>query len=259
MSGMFEVIANTMNEEADLNEGNRARIAATKRLERRFARYLSKASSPSELEQRIAMIDKDAREIVVDACSEHRYAKVDSLYMEILANLRKQANGSCVECQGDNDTDQCVCSSCQEKPEIREKYLDKESSFRTAADPAMGDTYTQKRVKLPTGDETALGTKGSPEINKDKVPDGGLDTIAVPSVRHPSEQQNVTDTPDYDDLRHDGPKVADPTGGPREQVNAEKPMQPEFTPGPNTDTWSDKGTQTKPVTTSSVEAKWDVV
>jgi len=217
MSDMFSVIAHQMDSEKEQLEGSRARIAATKRLQRRFSSYLSKAQSSAELDQRMATIEKKALIYVKEACAEHGYDKHESLSKEVIAELRKQAEAV-----------------------------------------ATGDTYQQEQVKLPSADASGLGSEGSPKIDKKQVPAGGLDAIDVKSERHPLEHQNAKDGPDYKDLRHDGPKTADPTGGPREQVDADKAMQPEHSVAPNTDTWSDKGTQADGVT-SSVESKWDVL
>jgi hypothetical protein len=215
MSDMFSIIANTMDQENEREEGNRARIASTKRLERRFLSYLKKATSTDELDQRIAMIEQPARKAVKNACEEHCYSRPEELYGEVIASLRE------------------------------------------AAQPETGDTYQQERESLPSADASGLGSEGSPKIDKGKVPADGLDPIDVKSVQHPLTNQSVKDVPEYGD-RHDGPADADPTDSPRTTVDADSPMQPELTNGPNTDTWSDKGTQADPVT-SHVEAKWSVL
>lgn len=215
MSDMFSVIASTMDDEHERNEGSRARIAATKRLEKRFLAYLSKASDATELDHRLAMIEAPAMKIVESACAEHRYAHPAKMFNEVVAALRAQA-----------------------------------------ADVPTGDTYESERIDLGAND-SGLQDEGSPKINMEKVPEGGLDPIEVPSVRHPLERQNIRDVPEYGD-RHDGPEVADPTKGPRERVDAGEPMQPEHHVAPRTDTWSDKGNQASPVT-SSVEPHWTVL
>lgn len=213
MTGMFEVVASTMDAEHERLEGNRARIAATKRLEKRFLKYLSKAESEGEMNARLGLIEKPALAIVKSACEEHGYDNMETLHTEVLTALVKRA----VE---------------------------------------TGDSYTQETVDLPKADQTGLG-EPSPKIDKKDVPNGGLSAIDVPSAAHPSETQNVSDTTEYGD-RHDGPAVADPTKSPRETVDADTATQPEFHAAPNTDTWSDKGTQAEPVT-SSVEAQWSVL
>lgn len=219
MTGMFEVVASTMDAEQERLEGNRARIAATKRLEKRFLKYLSKAESEGEMKARLGLIEKPARAIVKSACEEHRYDNSETLYSEILSSLVKRA----VE---------------------------------------TGDTYTQETVDTPKAspDESfasGLDREPSPKTDKKDVPSGGLSAVDVPSAAHPSETQSVADTPEYGD-RHDGPENPDPTKSPREQVDADAAMQPELHAAPNTDTWSDKGTQAEPVT-SSVEAQWSVL
>lgn len=131
------------------------------------------------------------------------------------------------------------------------------ADHQKTAEPVAVDGYQQETVDLGASKD---GTDGnpSPKMDSKQVPDDGLDVIDVKSVRHPLENQSVTDKPDYTDLRHDGPEVADPTDDTvRHRVNADDPIQPEFNKGPHTDTWSGEGGQANPVT-SSVESKWFV-
>lgn len=124
-------------------------------------------------------------------------------------------------------------------------------AIRVAADASdiAEDSYAQERVDLPSSKDGLGGP--SPKIDKSNSGDNlgwDLKPIDVPSDRHPTEKQQIHDTPDY---------KADLEGasGTGERVDADAAIQPEFNTGDRTDTWTGTEGQASPVT-SSVLAKW---
>lgn len=157
-------------------------------------------------------------------------------------------------CEGCNDGNHCESEECIESKHSGNPgnpsaagSSDKES--KTAADTDTGDTYSQERVDLPSSKDGLGGP--SPKIDKsDSGTNLGWDLkpIEVPSQQHPTEKQQIHDTPDY---KADLPGVSE-TG---KSVSADSPLQPEFNTGDRTDTWTGTEGQASPVT-SSVLAKW---
>ncbi len=162
---------------------------------------------------------------------------------------QKSAKTACEACGCDSDGD-CSCSEGSPCSHAGCKFKkgDKTSNWQVIA-VEDGDSYTQETVSLPAADDSGLGSEGSPEIDKGKVPESGLSAIDVPSKRHPSETQ---------DLGQENPAdYAAALPGPSEtgkSVDADTAMQPEFNAAPDTSTWSGTEGQANPVTSN-----WQVV
>lgn len=125
------------------------------------------------------------------------------------------------------------------------------AAIKLAADVETGDTYAQERVDLPSSKDGVGGP--SPKIDKSNSGTNlGWDTeaIDVPSDRHPTEKQQIHDTPEY---KADLPGASE-TG---KSISADAPLQPEFNAADRTDTWTGTEGQADPVT-SAVLAKWSV-
>lgn len=112
----------------------------------------------------------------------------------------------------------------------------------TASEVETGDSYQGERMKMPSADETGLGSEGSPKIDTERVPAGGLDAVDVDSKRNELTHQSVEDTANYDS------KDFDPESPVRTRVDADKAMQPEYTKGPKTQTWTGTEGQADAVT-----------
>lgn len=237
MTGVFEVVAKQMDDEAERNEGTRARIAAKARVEERFAKYISAGTTKEERADRLSFVAAHVRQVVGEVAEEYGYEKVAELHQEMLQHL---AGGAfCDDCK----KFQCECGDDDSEDT-------KESSTKTAD---HGDSYHTETVDLgTTTSDEAWSQEGSPAINKSQVPEDGLDAIDVPSKRHPTEQQSVTKAPTAEELATADHAESDVAT----RVDADTPMQPEFTQGEG-GTWSGTDGQATPVT-SSVEAKWSV-
>lgn len=129
---------------------------------------------------------------------------------------------------------------------------------RLAADVETGDTFVTERLDLGTDSgKNGVQDVGSPKIDKSQVPggggipgEGGLDAIDVPSNQHPSETQDMHETPDY----------WEPPIGPSEtgkSIDAQEPLAPETYAADNTDTWTGTEGQANPVT--SKLSKWQIL
>lgn len=160
-----------------------------------------------------------------------------------------------------NCGDDCDCAAC---------HKGKESSFKprtasvnprpvqefdwekvAAEDDRSGDSYQHERESLPSSDGTGLGDTGAVPTDKSKSGNEtgwNLKPIDVDSQKHQLKHQDAPERADYNSADFD------PSSPVRERVDADTAMQPEFTTGPNTETWSDAGTQASPVT-----SKWTLL
>lgn len=160
---------------------------------------------------------------------------------EIYSSIWHLACACCEDC-GD-----CKCEKCANK---------KEASLVTSADENIsGDSYQHERLDLKA-DTTGNGLEdiGSPKIDKDKAGDVAgtfQEPIDVDSQKHQLENQRVTDRADYNNPDFD------PENPVRERIDADTALQPEFTNGPNTETWTGTDFQANPVTSSV--SKWFVL
>ena len=139
------------------------------------------------------------------------------------------------------------------------EFVPPELEAHTAAGPETGDTFTTDTLDLGSSSgENGVQDVGSPKIDKKKVPGDGLSAIDVPSKQHPTETQDIHDTPDYWDALP-GPSE---TG---KSIDADKPLAPEFYSAPNTDTWTGTSGLADPVTQqasnvfSARVAKWELI
>lgn len=120
------------------------------------------------------------------------------------------------------------------------------AAIKLAAEPSeTGDSYWSEKLDLGsfTSDD-GISDVGSPKIDKGNsgTNEGWtLPKIDVPSERHPTEEQNILQPREWD---KELPGPSD-TG---KRIDADSPLQPEFTTAPNTDTWSGTEGQASPVT-----------
>ncbi len=142
------------------------------------------------------------------------------------------------------DTVVAACNEhgISEKGDVQSVLNDAMASLRVAD--KDGDSYAKETVTLPKADESGLGSP-SPAINKDKVPEKGLDPIDVPSSKNKGEMQEIAPTDHLDKL-----KEFDPAHSPvHDQVDIESPIGDEQV-GDRTKTFSTPEGQSSAVTSS---------
>jgi uncharacterized protein YoaH (UPF0181 family) len=117
-------------------------------------------------------------------------------------------------------------------------------AFVAAEGAGADDSYHQESVELPSSTE---GVSADPSPKMDEGSSGDLNwtlpPIEVPSNLHPTEQQAVSQTPDYEAE----PKFISDTG---KQISVDTPIGSEET-GPATDVFPNKN-QADPVTTDAI-------
>lgn len=144
----------------------------------------------------------------------------------------------------------------QAQPEQAQTFAAVSAAIKLAAEGAPDkDTFWQDQIDLHSTDsKDGVSEVGSPKI--DKGPSGDNDgwtipKIDVPSELHPTEEQNILKPTEFD-AELPGPSN---TGT---RIDADTPLQPEFTTADGTDTWSGTEGQASPVT-SAVLSKWQPV
>lgn len=274
MTGLFEVIAS-----ADDPAETRAVIAAQTRAKTVFDRYLSEG----DRETKLAFVADDIRKLAADVAEEYGVEDAERLYLAATVALGggHPADCTCGFCENkgsfgkDDDGDEddmekessvkTACEpGCTEDHEHDFEDEKKEASvtpYKLAAfdwehiaagsEDRSGDSYQGEREELPTSDGTGLGDTGAVPTDLSSSGDQtgwNLEPIDVHSEKHQLTHQDATDRAEYNDSDFD------PSNPVRERVDAEAPMQPEYTNGPDTQTWSDKSTQAAPVT-----SKWKLL
>jgi len=294
MSELFGVLEKEASEEQERTAGTRAVIAAQTRVRERFEKFLAGSQgSDEEFASKLALIDDEVRKIALDVCNEYGFVDSEKVYLASTVALGggHAADCTCGFCEnkgklpgakdddGDDDEDDkkeaktasvktaCDCPACKRGESERCEHLDeKEASVvapreipefpweHVAADTDEGDGYASERVDLPKADADGLGDTGAVPTDRSKSGDHtgwDLPPIEVPSNKHQKEEQSAEDRAEYNS------EDFDPSNPIRDRVDADAPIQPEFNVAPNTETWSDVGTQAAPVT--SKVAKWSVV
>lgn len=271
--GLFEVLASSED------TGSRAVIAAQTRAKSVFERYVGNDAA------KLAFIADDLRKMATDVAYEYGHDNVDELYGAAIVALAggHPADCTCAFCENkgsfgkkDEDGDEektaktastktacdpdCDMDHEHDHDEDEDK---KEASVQpyayqgfdwekvAAEDDRSGDSYQHERESLPESDGTGLGDTGAVPTDRSKSGDQtgwNLEPIDVDSQRHQLEHQDAPQRAEYNN------EDFDPSNPVRERVDADKPMQPEFTSGPDTQTWSDAGTQASPVT-----SKWSLL
>lgn len=275
---LFQVLASTDD------TGPRAVIAAQTRAKSIYERFVGNDVA------KLAFIADDLRKMATDVADEYGHDNVDELYGAAIVALAggHPAGCECAFCEnkgsfGNKDEeedeektaktastktacdcpahdggecncgDDCDCAECHGgKKEASVKpyaYAGFDWEHVAAEDDRSGDSYQHERVDLPSS-ETGLG-EPSPKIDKGKSGDQtgwNLEPIDVDSQKHPLTHQDAPQRAEYNSTDFD------PSSPTRERVDADKAMQPEFTTAPNTETWSDAGTQASPVT-----SKWHLL
>ena len=277
MTGLFEVIAS-----ADDPADTRAVIAAQTRAKTQFDRFLSEGDRESKL----AFADDDIKKLAAEVAEEYGVEDAERLYLAATVALGggHPAGCTCGFCENKGKLPGASDEGDEEEAET------KESSVKTACEPGCemdhehdydeddkkeasvkpyaysgfdwehvaagaedrsGDSYQHERETLPESDGTGLGDTGAVPTDRSKSGDQtgwNLEPIDVDSQRHQLEHQDAEDRAEYNAADFD------PSNPVRERVDAGTPMQPEYTNGPDTQTWSDKSTQQAPVT-----SKWKLL
>lgn len=278
--GLFEVLASTED------SGSRAVIAAQTRAKSVFERFVSGDES------KLAYIADDLKRMAAEVADEYGYDDPEKLYLAATVALGggHPAGCDCGFCQnkgkgfgGDaeeeedeektaktastktacdcpahdggecNCGDDCDCAECHGGKEASVKpYVYQDFDWeKVAAEADYSDSYQGERESLPTSDGTGLGDTGAVPTDRSKSGDQtgwNLEPIDVDSQKHQLEHQDAPQRAEYNN------EDFDPSNPVRERVDADKAMQPEFTKAPNTETWSDAGTQASPVT-----SKWSLL
>lgn len=277
---LFQVLASTDD------TGPRAVIAAQTRAKSIYERFVGNDVA------KLAFIADDLRKMATEVADEYGHDNVDELYGAAIVALAggHPADCECGFCAnkgsfGQKDEEEedeektaktastktaCDCPAhdggectCGPDCDCAECHGGKEASVKpyayaafdwervAAEDDRSGDSYQHERVDLPTADASGLGDTGAVPTDKSKSGDQtgwNLEPIDVDSQRHPLEHQDAPDRAEYNSTDFD------PSSPTRERVDADTAMQPEFTSAPNTETWSDAGTQASPVT-----SKWSLL
>jgi hypothetical protein len=269
--GLFEVLASSND------SGPRAVIAAQTRAKSVFERYVGNDVD------KLAFIADDLRKMAAEVAEEYGYDNAEKLFVAAGLALAggHPAGCECGFCKNkgafgkDDEEDEgmekeaavktacdCAngehCGDCEccdgEMKEASVKpyaYAGFDWEHVAAEDDRSGDSYQHERESLPTSDGTGLGDTGAVPTDKSKSGDQtgwNLEPIDVDSQRHQLEHQDAPDRAEYNN------EDFDPSSPVRERVDADTPMQPEYTTGPDTQTWSDASTQASPVT-----SKWSLL
>lgn len=115
MTGIFEHLASEDAAEHERVAGTRAVIAAQTRVRDRFTSFLKKATSREEFEQRLALVDNEVRQIVIEACNEHLYVDSERIYLAATAVL------------GAGHPSDCTCGFCENKGNLPGSKKDEDS------------------------------------------------------------------------------------------------------------------------------------
>lgn len=274
--GLFEVLASSED------TGSRAVIAAQTRAKSVFERFVSGD------EAKLAFIADDLKKMAAEVADEYGYDDPEKLYLAATVALGggHAADCTCGFCEnkgslGKEDEDEgmekeashktaCDCPAhdggecnCGDDCDCSECHGGKEASVKpyvyqafdwervAAEDDRSGDSYQHERESLPESDGTGLGDTGAVPTDRSKSGDQtgwNLEPIDVGSQKHQLEKQDAPQRAEYNN------EDFDPGNPVRERVDADKAMQPEFTNGPDTQTWSDSSTQAAPVT-----SKWSLL
>ena len=281
---VFQVLATEDAEEQERVAGHRAVIAAQTRATDRFSKFVAKASTPDELESRLALIESNLREIASESAEDYGYEDADRLYLAATFALGggHKSDCDCGFCENkgkgfgpfddespvdsdkgdegetfDNDEDDtkessvktaCGCGECgPDGCDCEGCEKRKESSVRTAE---FETGYQHATESLPSADASGLGSEGSPKIDKGNAE--GLKPIDVGSVRNRLESQDASEPADYNAADFD------PSSPLRDRIDADKPLMGEHTVGEHTKTFGDQKNQADPVTSAKL-ANWLVV
>jgi hypothetical protein len=276
---LFQVLATEDAEEQERVAGSRAVIAVQSRATTRFAKFVALASTPDELESRIALIESELRTIASESAEDYGYDDADRLYLAATKALGggHKSDCGCGFCEnkgkgfgpfddespvdsdkGDEDVkrededeviSKTACNCAEDCECDGEEELEKESSVKTAE---FETGYQSETVNLPSADASGLGSEASPKIDKGTA--GGLEAIDVGSVRNKLEVQDLTENGsfDYSDA------AVDPSSPLRKRIDADKSLTQDPV-GENTKTFGDQKNQADPVTSSAKLDNWLVV
>lgn len=287
----FEVLAHEDTEYKQARD--RSIIAAQVRAKEEFGAFLANAGNKADGRSRLAAIETDLRRVVAEIVREYGFDNPEMVYQAARTVLACTCESDdcedcdCKECHGDKKSRVATKVEDEDKAEAEDEADDKdgdwekpwekkdsgyhdhvfkpvtaaaEGMWHVAADPIWEDSYQHERQKLPVSDGDGLNLEqGAVKTDLDKAGDvanNSLPRIDVHSEKHPKTVQDITDRADYNNSDFD------PSSPTRERVDAPKPMQPEFTFGPDTQTWSgdagDSLGQQAPVTSQTL-SKYQLV
>lgn len=142
MIGIFEHLASEDAAEHERVSGTRAVIAAQTRVRDRFTSFLKRASSREEFEQRLALIDNEVRQIVIEACNEHVYVDSERVYLAATAVL------------GAGHPADCTCGFCENKGKLPGSKKDEDSDDMSDDEGEKDDEKKESSIKLACPDCT---------------------------------------------------------------------------------------------------------